>query len=158
MRNKERAWIVGDIVKLWATYCIGKKKRNSTSRTIQRKNMTSHRIDGTSLLSGWHFKIYKIGVTLPIPLPLDNFGGDITPERKTSAAAPKAMGGIEFSCQGFTFNTESANLLLWMRPIKHLLFIVNWKCRKVRPFPTALPKPREDKGDTEGIPHTHPIP
>ena len=61
----------------------------------------------------------------------------------------------QFSCQGFMFNTESANLLLWMRPIKHLLFIVNWKCRKVRPFPTALPKLREDEGDTEGIPiHT----
>ena len=94
VRNKERAWIVGDVVKLSATYCIGKKKGNRTSTTRQLKNMRTHRIDGASLLSGWHFEIYKIGVTLPIPLPLDKLGGDITPERRTSAAAPKAMGGI----------------------------------------------------------------
>ena len=56
--------------------------------------MRSHWIDGTSLLSGWHVEIYKIGITLPIPLPLNKFGGNITPKRKTSAAAPKAMGGI----------------------------------------------------------------
>lgn len=51
-------------------------------------------MDDEALLSGSHFELYEIGVTLPITLPLDTFPGDITPECDTSAAAPKSMGRI----------------------------------------------------------------
>ena len=42
---------------------------------------------------------------------------------------------MQYPCQGLI---ESANFLLWMRSIKHLLFIDELK---VRAFLTALPKP-----------------
>ena len=88
---KERAWIVGDVVR-W--------ELRDVKKTVEHQRIDNWRILDAIELTARRFwagdisRLYEIGVTLPITLPLDKFRWDITPKRKTSAAVPEAMGGI----------------------------------------------------------------
>ena len=62
--------------------------------TRQKKNLGGHGIYCLSLLSGGHFEINLIGVTLPITSPLNKFRRNITPKGETRAAATKTMGRV----------------------------------------------------------------